>query len=840
MKKFIWKKGRKKLYIIVSAATAAAVTGGVLYVNGRKTQVMAADSSGQDVQETTATTGTVSNSITGTGTLTSVEGDAVTIPSGLTITEVNVSAGDTVSAGDVLAAVDHSSVISAMSSVQSEIDAVDEQIAAITDDSETEDVTAGVSGTVTAVYASEGTSVMDTMSSSGALVEIAVDGDTDNIVQVTATDGTVSEIDVAVGDTVDTGDTLLTVDIDSSSEEYTDLMAQRSELTSELQELVKIAETDEITATEDGTIAVVNVSASSSSSSTSSAAAGSQGTGTTASAAADSQGTGTTASAVTASSGSSGDAGSSETAETADASTGNSVQAVLANYVTVVTSENGSKTTTGTAASDSQNTNGTTETVTADSQKTDGTTETASQDSQNADGATENASQNSQNTDETAGKAISFAISSASSGNDAANAFVLTAPAAGASPVTELSAADGSWTASVVWTDASGNVVSSSDTFGYSTTYRAGITVTPAEGYSLDVSSIASVSGYTVSGITENDDGTLTFVLTAPATAAEGTSRKTTGTDSTGKSEKTSDGSDTETSDNSAGTGSSGSAASGNMGTPETSGGSEAAGTGGASVASGTSGTSGSSAVSTASASTASSDSTSDSTDTDTSESAASSASEITAFTMQSEDTMMISVSVDEQDINSVSVGQSATVTMDALEDVTLDGTVTAVSNSASSSGNGSAKYTVSISVPRQDGMLIGMSASATIVVDEAEDVVTIPVDALQEKGSETYVYTSVDSDGNLSGETEVETGLSDGDTVEITDGLSDGDIVYYEKTGNTSSSGSAGGMGGEMPSGDMPSGGGDMGGGQSSGGAPSGNMPSGGGNMGGGAPSGS
>lgn len=218
---------------------------------------------------------------------------------------------------------------------------------------------------------------------------------------------------------------------------------------------------------------------------------------------------------------------------------------------------------------------------------------------------------------------------------------------------------------------------------------------------------------------------------------------------------------------------------------------------------------------------------------------AASDAAEVTAFTMQSDDTMTLSVSVDELDINSVEVGQTATVTMDALEDVTLDGTVTSVSNSASSSGNGSAKYTVEISVPKQDGMLIGMSASATIVVEESKNVVTLPVDALQEKGNETYVYTSVDGDGNLSGETEVETGLSDGDTVEITDGLSDGDTVYYEKTGNTTSA--SAGMGGEMPSGgnggEMPSGGGDKPSDSGNGGMPSGGMPSG---NGGGAPSGS
>ena len=77
--------------------------------------------------------------------------------------------------------------------------------------------------------------------------------------------------------------------------------------------------------------------------------------------------------------------------------------------------------------------------------------------------------------------------------------------------------------------------------------------------------------------------------------------------------------------------------------------------------------------------------------------------------------------------------------------------------------------------------MLNGMSASATIYIDQAENVVTIPSAAVQEKGGKAYVYTQKDSDGNLSGETEVTTGLSDGNQVEIKEGLSEGDTVYYE-----------------------------------------------------------
>lgn len=788
-------KNRKKIYIGVSVVTAAAVAGGVFYVRGKNTQVKADDSSTSDVQETTATTGTVSNSITGTGTLESADGDAITIPSGLTITEVEVSEGDTVSAGDVLAKVDHSSILTAMDSVQSSIDEVDAEIAAITDETATEDITAGVSGTVTAVYASEDTSVEDTMSASGALVEIAVGGDTDNIIQVTATDGTVTEIDVAVGDEVETGDTLLTVEIDENSEEYNSLITEREELTAELQELVALSETDEITATEDGTIASVNVTASSSSDSSTSS------TGST----------NVTTSYTT--------SGSDTTGSTTSS---NTVSAVLANYVTAVTAVDSSSSDSDTESTDDTETSDSDTAVavlTDDTTDTDDTSDTTSS-STEEDATTDSSTEDTQ---------IYFEVSAASSSDDAENAFVLTAPVTGANPVTELEAADGSWTAEITWRDSDGTVLSSTDTFEADTTYIASVVMTAADGYCFgedSISNLDDISGYTIAS---NDpdletDGTLTFTLTALPTAED------TETESTSSSSE--DTTDTSTSGSGSSTTGSGSTTSGSTSGGSSSGSSSSGSSSGSSSSGSSSGSSSSS-----SSSTATTTSDTESTDSSSSSSSSSDSTEVTAFTMESEDTMTMSVSVDELDINSVEVGQTATVTMDALEDVTLEGTVESVSNSASSSGSGSAKYTVEISVPKQDGMLIGMSASATIVVEESENVVTLPVDALQENGNETYVYTSVDEDGNLSGEVTVETGLSDGDTVEITSGLEDGDTVYYEKTGNTSSSGSSdmasgdtsGTMpsgGGEMPSGDMPSGGGDTSG--TGGGAPSGGAPSG------------
>ena len=188
---------------------------------------------------------------------------------------------------------------------------------------------------------------------------------------------------------------------------------------------------------------------------------------------------------------------------------------------------------------------------------------------------------------------------------------------------------------------------------------------------------------------------------------------------------------------------------------------------------------------------------------------------------------MILSVSVDELDINSVAKDQEATITMDAIEDTSFTGTVTKVSSSASSSGNGVAKYTVQITIPKDEQMKSGMNASATIVIENRENVLTIPVNAIQEKGSQSFVYTSKDADGNLSGEVEVTTGLSDGDTVEITEGLSEGDTVYYIKTGNTSGSDSGlGGMFDKQSRDGMPE---DMGSGNFGGRGSSGDgMPSG------------
>ena len=57
-------------------------------------------------------------------------------------------------------------------------------------------------------------------------------------------------------------------------------------------------------------------------------------------------------------------------------------------------------------------------------------------------------------------------------------------------------------------------------------------------------------------------------------------------------------------------------------------------------------------------------------------------------------------------------------MTLDAIEGKSFAGTVTKVGASASASG-GVAKYTVEITIPKDELMKEGMNASATIVIEK-------------------------------------------------------------------------------------------------------------------------
>ncbi len=171
---------------------------------------------------------------------------------------------------------------------------------------------------------------------------------------------------------------------------------------------------------------------------------------------------------------------------------------------------------------------------------------------------------------------------------------------------------------------------------------------------------------------------------------------------------------------------------------------------------------------------------------------------------------MSITISVDETDILSLEVGQTAAVSIDSLSDDTYTGTVTEIDTSAST-GSGVTTYTATITIEKVENMLAGMSASVVITIEGVDDALLIPVDALHQTSSTAYVYTEYDeSTGEYSGMVEVTIGLSNNSYVEITSGLEEGDVVYYTESSSSTSdfSDMMSSMGGGM---DMASSGGGM-----------------------------
>ena len=172
---------------------------------------------------------------------------------------------------------------------------------------------------------------------------------------------------------------------------------------------------------------------------------------------------------------------------------------------------------------------------------------------------------------------------------------------------------------------------------------------------------------------------------------------------------------------------------------------------------------------------------------------------------------LTMTLNVDELDIASIEVGQSVSIVADAVEDTTYEGIVTKVSVAGTSSGSATT-YPVTIRIDETEGLLPGMSVDATITLDSAEDVLSIPSAALNRGDT---VLVTADSPSAVNGtlvessteggqdyySVEVTTGVSGDDYIEIVSGLQEGDTVAYIPT---SSSDSGFAMMGGMPGGGM------------------------------------
>lgn len=146
--------------------------------------------------------------------------------------------------------------------------------------------------------------------------------------------------------------------------------------------------------------------------------------------------------------------------------------------------------------------------------------------------------------------------------------------------------------------------------------------------------------------------------------------------------------------------------------------------------------------------------------------------------TYMNSDAVTTSVSVAQDDISEIEVGDTVNISLSAYEGKTFHGKVTSISTT--SSGTSTVSYPVVVTMTGDvSSIYAGMSADVTFVTKEVKNVLYISNKAVETEGTKSYV-TKKNSDASTT-KTQVKTGFSDGHDVQIESGLSEGDTVLIE-----------------------------------------------------------
>lgn len=155
-----------------------------------------------------------------------------------------------------------------------------------------------------------------------------------------------------------------------------------------------------------------------------------------------------------------------------------------------------------------------------------------------------------------------------------------------------------------------------------------------------------------------------------------------------------------------------------------------------------------------------------------------------TAVKLVDTKTVRFNGKVDEIDIMKIKAGQKATISVDALPGKTFTGTVSFISPYGATSGN-VIKFTVLIELDPFEGEIRGgLSATATIHVASAKNVLLVPVSAVITMGNRSMVLVSNPTTG-IPERREVTVGIKNLEYAEIRSGLKEGEKVQIVGAGN-------------------------------------------------------
>ncbi|MDO5111487.1 MAG: HlyD family efflux transporter periplasmic adaptor subunit [Clostridia bacterium] len=172
-------------------------------------------------------------------------------------------------------------------------------------------------------------------------------------------------------------------------------------------------------------------------------------------------------------------------------------------------------------------------------------------------------------------------------------------------------------------------------------------------------------------------------------------------------------------------------------------------------------------------------------------------------------DDVYVPITISEEDILSVSIGQEAQVKMTAFPDKVFEAVVDSISAESARSGAATVSYTVTVKFKEKNelAMYEGMSAEVTLIDEAALDVLYVNTKAVEGNGDKASVLIKGKEENTVA---LITTGFTDGQNIEITSGVSEGDVLLAASgVGGTGASANAAQGGRTGAQGDMP----DMGG---------------------------
>jgi HlyD family secretion protein len=144
-------------------------------------------------------------------------------------------------------------------------------------------------------------------------------------------------------------------------------------------------------------------------------------------------------------------------------------------------------------------------------------------------------------------------------------------------------------------------------------------------------------------------------------------------------------------------------------------------------------------------------------------------------------------ISLNEVDATKIKTGQKANLTFDAVDGLTISGSVLTV-DTVGTVAQGVVTYSLTIGFDTQDNRIKpGMSANASIITDIAQDAIIVPSSAIKSVGNNYYVEVFDNKlaespqgvvSSTLPHQQAVEIGLSNDTSTQIISGLKEGDQV--------------------------------------------------------------